>query len=262
MEIQVFDPKAVQGAAPRFGAEDSIAKGVDEGFATLSTDKGRFTPRKNGVALPSGNNLTELQAVIVAMHPPGRGTSRTYFGGTYDPNNTSEPLCASDDGVTPRADSAEPQSKQCGDCPQNQAGSGERAGTRACRYVKTVGVVIPSFDTETVFNLRVSAQGIFDAPDKSTNTSGLLAYATQLSAARRIPQEVMTEISIPDGATGGVRFRAVGLLGDGDAQRMVELSKTPETLRGRPATPATHGNLACPENPGSRASTGAGSGNG
>jgi hypothetical protein len=231
MEIQVFDASALANAPARFTDADSIAQGVSEGFATLSTDKGRFTPRQNGVAIPGSKNLTELEAVIVAMHPPGRGTSRTYFGGVYDPNNPSEPVCSSDDGITPRADSSEVQHTQCGDCPQNQVGSGERAGTRACRYAKNLGVVIPSFSTDTVFQLRVSAQGIFDGVDKASGTSGLLAYATQLGAYRRIPQEVLTEISIADGLTGGVRFKAVGLLNDTDAANMVAKSKSPEVTR-------------------------------
>lgn len=244
MEIQVFDPKTLQGSAPRFSDEDSAAAGVAGGFATLSVDKGRFTPRLNGVVIPSGNN-TELQAVVVAMYPPGRGTSRVYFGGTYDPNNTSEPVCQSDDGLAPRTDVTERQHGDCATCPMNQPGSGERPGTRACRFVKNVGVVIPSYSNETVFQLRVSAQGIFDGVDKATGAAGLLAYATQLGSYRRIPQEVMTELSIPDGLTGGVRFKAVGLLNDSDAHAMVELGKKPETMRvvgprgaPRAATPA------------------------
>jgi hypothetical protein len=69
--------------------------------------------------------------------------SRTYYEGTYDPNNTSAPTCWSTDTRAPAADVPAEQKKasRCTDCPMNVKGSGQ-GDSRACRYNQRLAITL------------------------------------------------------------------------------------------------------------------------
>jgi hypothetical protein len=174
---------------------------------------------------PLGQKSHELDCVILAQFPPGRATGRTFFEGTFDPTNTAPPDCHSADGVAPSANSLKPQSASCATCPQNTAGSGQTQGSRACRYNKTLAVAVPEYGNK-VFNIKLSAQGLFAKHDPATNAYGLNAFDVVLG--KTLPQEVLVTLCSPEGATGGVRIRPKGMMAFEQAAQYVQLSQTEE----------------------------------
>ena len=223
-QLQAFDPN--QAADPSQARFDRTAL-WGEAVSTkrndyISTDKGMFAAVVGGQQL--GQRVHSIDVVILKQSPDGRTTSRTFFQGNYDPNNTTLPACHSDDGVAPATNSKFPQSASCAMCPQNAAGSGATAGSRACRFGKTLAVAVPEFGNK-VFEVKLSAQALFAQHDPSNNTFGLFAFDAVLG--RRIPQEVLVTLSQPEGATGGVRITPKGMLDVQTATGYVQMSQDP-----------------------------------
>lgn len=189
----------------------------------ISTTSGQFAAMVGGQQL--GNRLHEIDVVILKQQPEGRATGRTFFGNNYDPSNTSIPDCHSDNGIAPAANSKKPQSATCATCPQNMAGSGATAGSRACRYSKTLVVAVPSFGNK-LMTVKLSAQALFAAHDPQDNSYGLFALDAVLG--RRLPQEIVTKLTQPQGSTGGVRLTPVGMLDVQTATGYVQMSQSQE----------------------------------
>ncbi len=124
---------------------------------------------------------TSMEVIIVGA---SKGVGRLYFGGDYDPDKKSHPLCYSADGVTPGADVVNPQSMKCANCPQNQKGSkitADGTKTKACTYFKRLAVT-PMVDPEhRVFQLDGKAMSIFGEGEPARNLFTLNEYAKKLN---------------------------------------------------------------------------------
>ena len=87
-----------------------------------------------------------LEAVIVAANP---AIIKTYYPGKFKDGDDGEPACSSDNGLTPDAHIAAPQSSACATCPMNQWGSkiSEASGkeVKACTDSKRL-VILPVAD--------------------------------------------------------------------------------------------------------------------
>lgn len=83
-----------------------------------------------------------VMRVVVLDYNQRRG--RSYYEGAYDPAKPAQPLCWSDDGVTPHASVAEPQCKSCDKCPMAVKGSKvteQGKAVQACSQHRMLAVV-------------------------------------------------------------------------------------------------------------------------
>lgn len=127
----------------------------------ISIKGGRFHIVRNGQQ-PVTLQLFALNVVIVQANP---GITKALFEGAWNPDAEAEaPICASDDGVVPRADSDKPQCGTCAACPQNQFGSKinpqTQKQTKACQDKKTVAVVTPGAEGGEMLRLQIPAASL------------------------------------------------------------------------------------------------------
>ena len=155
-----------------------------------------------------------MDVVVVAAAPT---VSRTFYKGQYQEGVVASPDCYSQDGVNPAADSAEPQSKSCSNCPQNVAGSGQN-NSRACRYSQRIAVVLDNDMEGDVFQVTLPAQSIFGKPE-ANGKMPLQAYAKHL-AGHNVPiTAVVTEMRFDTGsATPKLTFKAKRALSEDEYQ--------------------------------------------
>lgn len=150
------------------------------------------------------NEDRSMNVVIVRANP---NVSRTFYAGTYQEGQASAPDCWSDDGVTPHAKVAEPQSPRCATCPQNIAGSGQGT-SRACRYSQRLAVVLENDLFGDVYQLTLPAQSIFGAAENGKMP--LQAYARFMGSHGLPVTAVVTEMRFDTAsATPRLTFRGV-----------------------------------------------------
>ena len=162
-----------QAALPAFLQQASGAANINVQAATgtgggqqvdhISIKGGRFHVVRNGQQ-PVTLQLFALNVVMVHVNP---GITKAFFEGAWNPDAEAEaPACASDDGVTPRADSDKPQCGSCAACPQNQFGSKVNPQTgkqgKACMDKKSVAIVTPGAEGGEILRLQIPAASLKD----------------------------------------------------------------------------------------------------
>ena len=133
-----------------------------------------------------------LNIVVVNVAP----VSRTYYEGTYDPNNTAAPTCWSADTKTPSPDVPADQKKaaRCTDCPMNVKGSGQ-GDSRACRFNQRLAITLEGKPDE-VYQLQLPATSLFG--DGKNGKMPMQAYAKFLDAHNTPIIAVMTKMSLDE----------------------------------------------------------------
>jgi NACalpha-BTF3-like transcription factor len=116
--------------------------------------------------------------------------SRTYYAGTYDPENPAPPACWSQDTQTPAPEVPQEtrQASRCADCPQNVRGSGQ-GDTRACRFSQRIAVALEN-SYDKVYQVQLSATSVFG--DAKNGNMPMQAYARYLKAHSAPIQAVVT----------------------------------------------------------------------
>lgn len=155
-------PAHLQQAAG--GAKDNLlaATGTGGGQSVdhISIKGGRFHIVRNGQQ-PVTLQLFALQVIIVHANP---GMTKAFFDKPWAEGQEPEaPVCSSDDGVAPRADSDKPQCNSCAACPNNVFGSkiteqGKQA--KLCIDKKTVAVVTPGAEGGEMLRLQIPAASL------------------------------------------------------------------------------------------------------
>lgn len=193
-----------------------MAGGSGGGGARISIRGGKFRMIVDGeqVAVKKGDtmNVVIVNAADIA---------RTYYEGTFDPENPSAPTCWSADTRTPSADVPEDQrqSDTCASCPMNVKGSGQ-GDSRACRFSQRLAVVLEG-ELDKVYQLQMPATSIFGAA--SGNDMGLQAYIKFLSAHNTPAIAVMTELRFDEDSTAPkLYFRPVRGLNEEELQEVLE----------------------------------------
>lgn len=156
--------------------------------------------------------------------------SRTYYGGTYDPENPAPPTCWSADTNTPAPEVKEEnkQSSRCVDCPQNVKGSGQGEG-RACRFAQRIAVALEG-DLEKVYQLQLPATSVFG--EAKDGKMPMQAYARYLQAHKTPAIAIVTEMYFDENSdTPKLFFKPVRPLEEAELQAVVALKDTPETER-------------------------------
>jgi hypothetical protein len=156
--------------------------------------------------------------------------SRTYYEGTYDPNNTSAPTCWSTDTRAPAADVPAEQKKasRCTDCPMNVKGSGQ-GDSRACRYNQRLAITLEGKPDE-VYQLQLPATSLFG--DGKNGKMPMQAYAKFLDAHNTPIIAVMTQMTLDENSeTPKLFFKPVRSLTEEELQAAVAAKDSPEAIK-------------------------------
>jgi len=189
----------------------------------ISVNGGKFREMVNGEQVNVNKN-DSMNIVIVDAAPIGR----TYYAGTYSPDNISAPACWSADSKTPAPEVPEDtrQASRCVDCPQNVKGSGQ-GETRACRYSQRLAVALEG-QYDKVYQMQLAATSVFG--DAKEGKMPMQAYARFLSAHNTPAVAVVTEMYFDEASsTPKLFFKAVRPLEEQELIKVVELRDTEET---------------------------------
>jgi hypothetical protein len=113
---------------------------------------------------------------VVVDYAKQRG--RSYYTGTYDPNEIKAPDCWSNDGRLPDPSIAVPVSKKCEGCPMSAKGS-KIVGTRsmvACSSHLMLAVIPASKLDFTPMRLKLAITSIWDKEGKDQQAQGWFAW--------------------------------------------------------------------------------------
>lgn len=182
----------------------SAGIGGGESYNHISLKGGRFHVIRKGYQ-PQTLELFALNVIIVHANP---GVTKAYYDTKWNPNQEAEaPACASDDGITPRADSQRPQCNACAACPQNQFGSKINpetgAESKACADKKTIAIVTPGQEGGEMLRLQIP-------------TNSLKDFGAYLRGLPNVPYyAVVTEITFDTTASyPKIKFRPVAYISE------------------------------------------------
>ena len=201
--MSVYDRKQSRGLALR----------TQEAIGTLQPP--RISRLGNRFALIDGSGdryewpKLYLDVLIIDVNPH---ESRTFFPNGYDPDDSSPPLCFSDNGVAPSSRAQEPQSETCAVCPRAEWTSvSELTGKRkpACSKRQKFAVLVMDDPTMMPY--------LLDVPPKSLKV--LSRYSAQVAsfqcpgAGREADlDDVVTRVTFVPGVNGEIQFQCIGWL--------------------------------------------------
>ena len=197
--------------------------GSGGGGPRISIRGGRFREIVGGEQVRTFKG-DQLNVVIVNAAP----IARTYYEGTYDPNNAAPPVCWSGDTKTPSSDVPEDQrmSTTCAACPMNVKGSGQ-GESRACRFSQRVAVTVEGDTEGTVYQMQLPATSIFG--EAKAGLMGMQAYAKLLAAHNTPAIAVVTGITFDEDAeTPKLYFKPVRPLDEEELEAAVQAKDSPE----------------------------------
>lgn len=197
---------------------DNLSGGAGGGgMSRISFRGGRFRELSGGEQV-NVNSSGSLNVVIL----DAAKISRSYYAGTYDPENPSGPTCWSADTQAPSPDvpAEQRQASRCADCPMNVRGSGQ-GETRACRYAQRIAVALEgSYDK--VYQAQLSATSVFGkAVD---GKMPMQAYANYLNAHKAPPSAVVTQMYFDENSdVPKLFFKAARPLSEDELKEVIEL---------------------------------------
>lgn len=202
-----------------------MAGGTGAAGKRISIRGGKFRMMVDGEQVSVSKSDTMNMVVLNAAD-----ISRTYYEGTFDPENPSAPTCWSADTRAPSADVPEENRKasRCADCPMNVKGSGQ-GESRACRFSQRLAVALEN-ELDTVYQLQLPATSIFG--EAKGNDMGLQSYIKFLSAHKTPAIAVMTEMRFDDqSATPKLYFRPVRGLDEPELQLALEARESEDAKK-------------------------------
>lgn len=163
-----------------------------------SVSSGSFLSFKGGRLSFQGNVIKgdELDVIVVDSV-----LENCYYPGVYDSDNPAPPACYAfgrdEKTMAPHADSSEPQSTLCSECPMNQFGSAEVGNGKACKNVRRLAL-IPGDAAESTDAVMAAEMAYAKIP--VTSVKGWATYVRGLSAIeKKPPLAVVTTIGVvPD----------------------------------------------------------------
>lgn len=203
----------------------TLAGGSGGGGKRLSIKGNKFRLIVDGEQVSVSREDTMNIVVVNAA-----AVSRTYYEGTYDPNNPSAPTCWSVDTRVPAPEVPAEQRKasRCADCPMNVKGSGQGEG-RACRFNQRLAVTLEGKPDE-VYQLQLPATSIFG--EAKGGNMGMQAYAKLLNAHNTPIIAVLTEMRFDENAeTPKLFFKPVRPLNEEELQAAVAAKDSEEAIK-------------------------------
>jgi hypothetical protein len=156
--------------------------------------------------------------------------SRTYYEGSYDPNNPSAPSCWSVDTRVPAPEVPVEQRKasRCADCPMNVKGSGQ-GDSRACRFNQRLAITLEGKPDE-VYQLQLPATSLFG--EAKGGNMGMQAYAKLLNAHNTPIIAVLTEMRFDENAeTPKLFFKPVRPLTEEELEAAVKAKDSEDAIK-------------------------------
>ena len=141
---------------------------------------------------------------------------RIYYAQAWSADaEPTSPECFSNDGKTPDASAANPQSDKCDTCSQNIKGSG-MGTSKSCRYSRRIAVMLEDdFNTALegeVYQMNLASKSLF-GESVGENTHTFENYAKYLANNGRSLEYVTTQISFnEDNDNQSVLFTPVGFI--------------------------------------------------
>ena len=204
---------------------DNLAGGGGGGMRRISFRGSRFRELHGGEQV-NVNNSGSLNVVIL----DAAKVSRTYYAGTYDPENPAAPTCWSADTQTPSPDvpNEQRQASRCADCPMNVRGSGQ-GETRACRFSQRLAVALEN-SYDKVYQVQLSATSVFGkAVD---GKMPMQAYANYLNAHKAPPSAVVTTMYFDENSdVPKLFFKAARPLAEEELKEVIELREDPDVQK-------------------------------
>jgi len=202
-----------------------LAGGPGSAGKRISIKGGRFRLFVDGEQV-SVSKEDHLNVVVVNAAP----ISRTYYEGTYDPNNTAAPTCWSADTRAPAAEVPADQKKavRCADCPMNVKGSGQ-GDSRACRFNQRLAITLEGKPDE-VYQMQLPATSLFG--DGKNGKMPMQAYAKFLDAHDTPIIAVMTQMVMDENSeTPKLHFKPVRPLTEEELQVAVVAKDSEDAIK-------------------------------
>ena len=203
----------------------TLAGGPSGAGKRISIKGGKFRMFVDGEQVSVSKSDTMNMVVVNAA-----AISRTYYEGTYDPNNTSAPTCWSADTKTPAAEVPADQRKaaRCADCPMNVKGSGAN-NARACRFNQRLAITLEGKPDE-VYQLQLPATSIFG--EAKNSDMGMQAYAKFLDAHNTPIIAVLTEMRFDENAeTPKLFFKPVRPLTEEELRAAIDVKDSEDAIK-------------------------------
>lgn len=156
--------------------------------------------------------------------------SRTYYAGTYDPENPAPPTCWSLDtqAPAPEVPAESRQASRCADCPMNVRGSGQ-GDTRACRFSQRIAVALEN-SYDKVYQVQLSATSVFG--DAKNGNMPMQAYARYLKAHNAPIQAVVTTMYFDENSdVPKLFFKAARPLDEAELKEVLGLREHEDVTR-------------------------------
>lgn len=158
-----------------------------------------------------GKNKGPLDVIIVNASP---AVGRIFYMKQWTPDaEPTAPDCFSNNGRTPDAGAANPQSDRCDTCSQNIKGSGQ-GNSKACRFSRRLAVtLVDDFGTALegeVYQINLASKSLF-GDSVGENTSPFETYAKYVANNGKSIDWVITRItSNEDNDNQSILFTPVG----------------------------------------------------
>lgn len=198
--------------------------GSGGGMPRISIRGSRFRLMEGGEQVSVSKSDTMNIMIVDAA-----AISRTYYEGTYDPENPAPPVCWSHDSQVPAPEVPEDQRKsaRCADCKFNVKGSGQ-GNSRACRFAQRLAVMLEG-DLEKVYQMQIPAASIFG--EAKGSDMGMQAYVKFLHARGAPVQAVMTEMRFDENSESPkLFFKPVRALSEEEVQAVLSKRGTDEVV--------------------------------
>ena len=184
-----------------------------------------------------------LDCIVIDINP---NICKTYWGpDPYQDGDDQPPLCFSDNGVGPSAQSTEPQSRTCAECEHNAWGSATNEQTgknrKACSDRRKAAVVVLNDQSGLCYQLQIPPASL----------KPFLKYSGQLQAMnapgldrKADMDDVVTRIAFADNKNGELQFEAVAWINSVQMTTMGLQLVTQQTAQGVQVALAPDGGAA------------------
>ena len=203
----------------------TLAGGAGGGGKRISIRGMRFREYDGGEQV-NVSKEDSLNMVIVNAAP----ISRTYYEGTYDPENPTPPKCWSVDTQAPAKEVPADQrmASKCADCKMNIKGSGQ-GESRACRFQQRLAVTLEGKPDE-VYQLQLPATSVFG--EQKDGKMPMQAYAKFLNSHNTPIIAVVTQAYFDVNAeTPKLFFKPVRPLDEAELRQAVEMKDSEAAIK-------------------------------
>ena len=207
------------------------------GFPVISIKGKVFAVSRDGLrtVLPNPKDPeSPATSIDVVLLKANKGASKVFYIKGYDPVNSEgqKPDCYSGDGISPAADSQNPQSKKCATCQHNQWGSkiSDKGATKGKACSDTVRLAVAAAG-------QLNDPMLLRVPPASIRALG--EYGQMLAKRGVAYSMVVTKVAFDmEAESPKLTFKPVGFLDDASFAEVQEIVKSDVVTNILGASPA------------------------